>query len=169
MNRRKFLGACSAAAALAQSQSAATPCALRLRFGVAQFDKYDPLLDIEQLAAWGFDYCEPQVIKVMPLSDAEFRRRAAAARAARIHVEAMNSLMPADLKVVGPAVDTVRVRDYVQKALARAEALGVKVLVFGSGDSRRVPDGFSREHAWLQLQEFLHMLGDEIAKNQYGM
>jgi hypothetical protein len=50
MNRRKFLGACAATAALAQSQPVATSCALRLRFGVAQFDKYDPLLNIEQLA-----------------------------------------------------------------------------------------------------------------------
>jgi hypothetical protein len=89
MNRRKFLGACAATAALAQSQPAATRCALRLRFGVAQFDKYDPLLNIEQLAQWGFDYCEPQVIKVMPLSDAEFQTRVDLARAAPIHVEAM--------------------------------------------------------------------------------
>jgi D-psicose/D-tagatose/L-ribulose 3-epimerase len=169
MNRRKFLGACATTAALAQSQPAATRCALRLRFGVAQFDKYDPLLNIEQLAQWGFDYCEPQVIKVMPLSDAEFQTRVDLARAAPIHVEAMNSLMPANLKVVGPKIDISHVRDYVQKALARAEALGARVVVFGSGDSRRVPEGFSRERAWLQLQEFLHMLGDEIAKKQYGM
>jgi sugar phosphate isomerase/epimerase len=169
MNRRQFLDACAVTAALTQSQPASAACSLRLRFGVAQFDKYDPLLDIEQLAQWGFDYCEPQVIKVMLLNDAEFQSRLDLARAARIHVEAMNSLMPADLKVVGPEVDITHVRDYVQKALARAEALGAKVVVFGSGDSRRVPDGFSREHAWLQLQEFLQMLGDEIAKNQYGM
>lgn len=169
MNRRNFLSTCTAVGALGQSQPAAKSCALRLRFGIAQFDNYDPLVDIEQLAQWGFDYCEPQVIKVMPLSDAEFQRRIDLARAARIHVEAMNSLMPANLKVVGPEVDSSRVRDYVKKALARAEALGVKVVVFGSGDSRRVPEGFSRERAWLQLQEFLHMLGDEIIKNQYGI
>jgi D-psicose/D-tagatose/L-ribulose 3-epimerase len=169
MNRREFLAACAAAAALAQSQRAASSCSLRLRFGVAQFDNYDPLLNIEELAQWGFDYCEPQVIKVMSLSDAEFQTRVDLAGAAPIHVKAMNSLMPANLKVVGPKVDISRVRDYVQKALARAEALGARVVVFGSGDSRRVPEGFSREHAWLQLQEFLHMLGDEIAKNQYGI
>ncbi len=169
MNRRNFLGACAATAALAQSQPTAAPCPLHLRFGVAQFDKYDPLLEIEQLGRWGFDYCEPQVIKVMPLSDAEFQKRLDLARGSRIHVEAMNSLMPAGLKVVGPKIDNTQVRDYVQKAMGRAEALGVKVVVFGSGDSRQVPDGFSREHAWLQLQEFLHMLGDEITKNQYGM
>jgi sugar phosphate isomerase/epimerase len=169
MNRRNFLHACAATAAFAQSQFASDSCALRLRFGVAQFDKYDPLLNIKQLAQWGFNYCEPQVIKVMALSEAEFETRAGLAQAASIHVEAMNSLMPSDLKVVGPRVDSSQVRDYVQKALARAEKLGAKVVVFGSGDSRRVPDGFSHERAWLQLQEFLHLLGDEIVRNQYGM
>lgn len=169
MNRRKFLTACAAGAALLRAQNNRATCPLHLRFGVAQFDTYDPLRDIDQLARWGFDYCEPQVIKVMPLNDAEFQVRADHARAARIHVEAMNSLMPADLKVVGPAVDHARVRDYVQKALARGETLGAKVIVFGSGDSRRVPEGFARERAWLQMIEFLHMLGDEITRNQYGM
>src|SRR5579863_3764597 len=169
MNRRQFFGACWAMGALARLESGAESCPLHLRFGVAQFDNYDPLLQIERLAEWGFDYCEPQVIKVMLLSDAAFQSRAARARSAPIHVEAMNSLMPADLKVVGPDVDGRRVHDYAQKALERAEALGAKVVVFGSGDSRRVPDGFSSEHAWLQLVQFLRQLGDHITQNRYGM
>lgn len=169
MHRRKFLSACAATAGILRSRTKGAACPLNLRFGVAQFDSYDPLRDIDQIAAWGFDYVEPQVIKVMLLNDAEFQARSDHARAARIHVEAMNSLTPADLKVVGPAVDRTRVRDYVQKALSRAETLGAKVVVFGSGDSRRVPEGFSRERAWLQLVEFLHMLGDEITRNRYEM
>jgi sugar phosphate isomerase/epimerase len=168
MNRRQFLKTLAAATACLPSASAA-PCPLQLRFGVAQFDTYDPLRDIEQVAEWGFDYCEPQVIKVMQLSEAEFTSRANRARAARIHAEAMNSLMPADLKVVGPEINQSNVREYVRKALYRAEALGVKVVVFGSGDSRRVPDGFPRERAWLQLQDFLRMLGNEIDDNHYNM
>jgi sugar phosphate isomerase/epimerase len=168
MNRRQFMAACGATGALAHLQLRAESCPLHLRFGVAQFDNYDPLLDIDRLAEWGFDYCEPQVIKVMLLSDAEFQSRAAHARAAHIHVEAMNSLMPADLKVVGPEIDSRRVDNYLRKALERAETLGAKVVVFGSGDSRRVPEGFSREHAWLQLVEFLHQLGDHITQNRYG-
>ncbi|MBV9083172.1 MAG: sugar phosphate isomerase/epimerase [Acidobacteriaceae bacterium] len=169
MNRRQFLRTPAAAAALWRCDRLGAACNSRLRFGVAQFDKYDPLRDIAQLDKWGFDYCEPQVVKIMTLSEAEFQSQLNEARATRIRVEAMNVLMPGDLKVVGPQVDQARIRDYIQKAFARANALGAKVIVFGSGESRRVPEGFNRERAWLQLQEFLHLLGGEIEKNGYGM
>ena len=139
-----------------------------LRFGVAQFDRYDPLAEIDKLAEWGFDYAEPAGIKVMELSDAAFRAAVERARACRIHVEAMCTLFPQDLKVVGPAVDLSRVRDYVRKALARAEALGVRAIMFGSPGSRNLPSGFSRDRAWAQLQEFLRWTGDEIVRNKYG-
>jgi D-psicose/D-tagatose/L-ribulose 3-epimerase len=162
VNRRHFI-AIGAATALAQS------CALDLRFGVAQFDQYDPLVDVDQLAALGFDYIEPAVFKVMERTDAQFESARGHAKTSRIHVEAMNSFIPSDLKVVGPKIDQPRLRDYVQKSLARAEQLGAKIVVFGSGAARTVPDGFSHEGAWQQLQEFLRMAGDEIVRNKYGI
>jgi len=141
----------------------------RLRFGVAQFDQYDPLAEIGELEAWGFDYCEPSAVSVMSLNDAEFQSARQNLRSRRIQVEAMNSFFPGDLKVVGPGVDRSRLQDYLQGALARAEALGAKVIVFGSGDARMVPEGFSSEGARGQLQEMLTMAGDEVERNQYGM
>ena len=81
----------------------------------------------------------------------------------------MNSFLPADLKVVGPQVDRPRLQDYLQEALVCAEALGTKVIVFGSGGARMAPNGFSRERVRGQLQELLTMAGDEIERNHYGM
>ena len=103
---------------------AIAPCSLRLRFGVAQFDRYDPLADIGKLDMWGFDYCEPQLGKVMALSEAEFQTVLKKARASPIHVEAMNSFIPADLKVVGSQVDRPRLRAYLQKALGPCGGAG---------------------------------------------
>lgn len=142
---------------------------LDLRFGVAQFDTYDPLTDLDKLENWGFDYCEPQVVKIMDLIDSEFQAIVKKTRTSRIHVEVMNGFLPGDLKVVGSRVDRVRLTDYVQGALARAESLGTKVIVFGSGEARKVPEGFSKARAWIQLQKFLQMAGDEIMRNRYGM
>jgi len=139
-----------------------------LRFGVAQFDRYDPLAEIDELAEWGFDYAEPAGVKIMQLSASEFSATVERARDCRIHVEAMCTLLPADLKVVGPAVDLARLRDYVGRALARAEALGARTIMFGSPGSRNLPNGFSRDRAWAQLQEFLRWTGDEIVRNKYG-
>jgi len=154
--------------------STTTPAArpaekLQLRFGLAKFADYNPLADIDKIAAWGFDFSEPAVTQTMELSDAEFKAALAKARSAKIRVEAMNWFLPGSVKVTGPSVKREQVRAYVEKALARAEALGAKVVVFGSGAARSVPDGFPREQAWRQLQEFLRDCGGHIASRKYGM
>jgi D-psicose/D-tagatose/L-ribulose 3-epimerase len=159
----------SADEAASEGRAESVAPGLRLRFGVAQFDRYDPLADIDKLEMWGFDYCEPQLTRVASLSEAEFQTILKTAWNGRVHVEVMNSFLPADLNVVGPQVDLPRLRDYLRRSLARAEALGAKVIVFGSGDARMVPGGFSKHRAWNQLQEFLRMAGDEISRNRYGM
>jgi sugar phosphate isomerase/epimerase len=43
---------------------------------------------------------------------------------------------------------------YARKAFDRLSKLGVKILCFGSGGARRVPDGFPKEQAFAQLVEF---------------
>jgi sugar phosphate isomerase/epimerase len=43
---------------------------------------------------------------------------------------------------------------YVKKAFARLNRLGVKILCFGSGGARRVPEGFPKEEAFKQLVDF---------------
>ena len=123
------------------------PSSLSLRFGVAQFDRYDPLEDIAKLKMWGFDYSEPAVVKVMELGEAEFRRTLRRVAASGIRVECMNSFLPANLKVVGNEVNQTRLRDYLRRSLARAEALGAEVVSFGCGDARMVPDGFPEDQA----------------------
>lgn len=166
-----FCGLLAASAwSLSATSSAARPAErLQLRFGLAKFADYNPLADIDKIGAWGFDYVEPAVVQTMELSDAEFDAALARARASKIRVEAMNMLLPGSLKVTGPSVDRAKVRAYVEKALARAEALGAKVVDFGSGAARSVPDGFPREQAWLQLQQFLRDCGSHIASRKYGM
>jgi len=42
----------------------------------------------------------------------------------------------------------------LRNALDRVAALGVQVVVFGSGGARRVPDGFSKDEAFAQLVAF---------------
>jgi sugar phosphate isomerase/epimerase len=144
-------------------------CGLDLRFGVAQFDRYDPLADIAKLEMWGFDYCEPAVVNVMALGDAEFQKVLRKVAASGIRVECMNCFLPADLRVVGNDVNQARLKDYVRRSLARAQAFGTQVVSFGSGDARTVPEGFSKGQAWVQLQDFLRIAGDEILQCRYGM
>ena len=51
-------------------------------------------------------------------------------------------------------MDKQKQEAYAAGCLARLKRLGVKVVVFGSGGARRVPDGYSREDAFAQLTDF---------------
>ncbi|HEY7839684.1 MAG TPA: sugar phosphate isomerase/epimerase [Terriglobales bacterium] len=171
MNRRRFMHVAAGAAAVppmltsSLAATSAPPCPnLDLRFGVT-----GSLSDIPVLAKAGFDYVDPSVTGIMRLSDADFAVARQTAAAAPIHAEAMQTFIPGNLKLVGPVVDQPAIDKYVAAALARAHALGVKVVVFGSGGARRVPDGFNYAEAWYQLCTFLRGVGDEIERRGYDM
>lgn len=121
---------------------------------------------VEMARAAGVDYLEAPLVSLLPEQDDEhFAPVLAAYRAAPLPVRAFNIFLPGDLKVVGPAVDQVRVEHYVATALARARQVGAEVLVFGSGVARRVPDGFSRKQASDQLVRFLQLVADAATAN----
>ena len=63
--------------------------------------------------------------------------------------------------------DSTQIRAYLDGAFARAQALGVGLAVFGSGGSRRMPEGFSFSAAWRQLADFLRLAGD--IGDRYGV
>lgn len=77
---------------------------------------------------------------------------------AALPVEAANTLVPASLKITGPAVSMDALRAYMSRVTERAQRLGLKVLVFGSAGARNVPEGFDRHRANEQIVEFLKML-----------
>jgi len=175
MLRRNFLAMMAGTAAVSATGGALSCFAadaacgnFHLRYGVTQAGTFDLLDNTARLAQWGFEYCEPSVVKVMSLSDADFDATRARIAATPVHVESMNVLLPGDLKVVGPGVDQPKIKAYVESAFARAGALDTKIVVFGSGASRKVPDGFSRTQAWSQLTDFLRLMGDEIDRKNYG-
>ena len=101
----------------------------------------------------GLDYIEGTVGDLLcPRDDdASFAARVAAVGAAAVAVEALNCFIPGDVKTTGPAVDAAAVDNYVTAALKRAERMGISIIVFGSGGSRSVPEGWDRRQAAEQL------------------
>jgi sugar phosphate isomerase/epimerase len=140
-----------------------------LRIGVARLGALDPLQEAPRLYAWGYEYLEPGLSVVAAMSAADFEALKAKSAAYPIRVEAMNNFVPPGLKLTGPEVEPGRIREYVERALGRAEALGAKLVVFGSGGAREVPDGFPRDRAWSQLKDFLRLCGDVIVERKWGM
>ena len=45
-----------------------------------------------------------------------------------------------------------------------AKELGLKIIVFGSGGARKVPEGFSQDEAYKQLVEFAKRIAPEAKK-----
>ena len=111
------------------------------------------------LKAAGFDYFEWSVPGLlMPLADdAVFENALAEANAAALPCEALNVMVPGELKITGPAVGTSALRGYLEVAFPRARQLGAEVIVFGSGGARGVPHGFPMDAAWRQIADFLRL------------
>jgi sugar phosphate isomerase/epimerase len=119
------------------------------------------LKNAEAAKAAGFDYVELSATEIAGLSDADFDAAAARLKQAGVATPAANLFVPQTIKVVGPDVDRAQQTAHVTKVMSRLSALGVQVLVFGSGGARRVPDGFSRDEAWTQLVDFSRRAAEE--------
>jgi D-psicose/D-tagatose/L-ribulose 3-epimerase len=112
------------------------------------------LKNLAAAKAAGFDYVELSTTEVAMLSDADFEQAANDAARLGLPTPASNLFLPATLKVTGPTIDRDQQAAYVTKAFDRVARLGVRVVVFGSGGARRVPDGFSHDEAFRQLVDF---------------
>lgn len=117
------------------------------------------------LKALGYDYIELALGSVAALSEEDFQTLCSVLNEADLPCEALNCMLPGEIPVVGPAVNWEKVDGYLAHAYARAARLGAKVLVFGSGGSRQVPEGFDRAAAWRQLREFLVLANRHAAVN----
>jgi sugar phosphate isomerase/epimerase len=109
----------------------------------------------------GYDYLEVNVCAVLRPreGETEFAVSLAQLKGCGLPCTAANGFLPGDLKVTGPEVDGAALELYVTTAMARAERAGIRTIVFGSGDARRVPEGFDHARATAQLVDFLGMAG----------
>ena len=119
--------------------------------------------NLDAAAAYGYDYLEVTVGSIAGLSDEAFEVVKAAAAKKPICVEAANVMLPGWGHVLGENTNWPEIMEYLTKAYSRLAQLGCKTVVFGSGGARRIPEGFPREKAWLQLAEFSKRIADLAA------
>ncbi len=116
----------------------------------------------------GFDYIELPLNRICQLEKAEFERQAEELERTALPCRCCNDFMPASFQIVGDDLTPQAVlREYLANALERLTRLGARFTVFGSPWSRGCPDGFSRERAWVQIADFLRMVGEMAAP--YGV
>lgn len=116
---------------------------------------------IKGLQGHGLDFLEGNVQSfLVPLSpDDEFEKNLQEARSLEVPVKAANCFLPGDMKCVGLSVDIEAVLSYADTAFKRAQRAGIDTIVFGSGDSRAVPEGFSKGEAVEQFTSLLKQIG----------
>ena len=123
--------------------------------------------NIGKVEKFGFDYLESSVARTASMEEKEFTEAVRIVEGSGLKCEAFNGLFPGDIKLTGPEVDPTRIREYLEKAFHRISRMGAKVVVFGSGGARKIPEGWNREEAWKQFVDAAGIVGDVAAA--YGL
>lgn len=109
----------------------------------------------------GYPYLEESVQSFLdPLNEEKaFIDRLSQVKSAGVRIPACNVFLPGKLKSVGPDAVHDEIISYAETAFRRAEMAGVGIIVFGSGGSRSVPEGFSHATAREQFLDLCRKMG----------
>lgn len=122
-----------------------------MKFGLSNGFKRREILQEAELA--GFDYIELPVKVIAAYTEEEYQDVLDFSKTLRIPLTNANQLFPGDIALVGPNRDLSKIKEYLELALGRMQKFGVNVVVLGSGDSRRIPEGYTKEQTLKELAE----------------
>ncbi len=102
----------------------------------------------------GYVYIEDGVSHLLAptVSEEQFKAQVADLQHTRCKVETCNGFIPGTIKIVGPQVNEARVLGYIDTVMQRAQKAGIQLIVLGSGEARRIPEGV--DHAVVK-KEFI--------------
>lgn len=132
-----------------------------MRFGVCRgwnaSDADTARREADLLAEVGYDFVEGNLQGLLvPEQDEEaFGANLELIESLPLPLQAVNCFFPGEIKLVGPELDKPRMDAWVRTALKRAERMGVRIVVLGSGTARTVPEGFDPKEAFEQLASHL--------------
>lgn len=113
----------------------------------------------------GFDYAECAVGQLLQLTEEELAEIAQLHEIGMFTVESCNCFIPGSIPLTGE--NTGDYVPHIREVYRRMQLVGADTVVFGSGGARRIPEGFDRERASAQLDDFMRSAA-EIAK-EYGI
>lgn len=126
-------------------QSFAQKTALKPSIGIAASYEEDSLMTASGCAC----IIESISKRISPrtVSEEVFRQNALLFKKLKTPICAFNIFIPGELKLVGPTVDEKAVLDYVETVMVRISQTDTRMIVWGSGGARRVPEGFDKKVA----------------------
>ncbi|RPI22433.1 MAG: sugar phosphate isomerase/epimerase [Acidobacteria bacterium] len=116
-----------------------------------------PLSNHALLRENGYAFVEESVatLLVPGQPDEKFGENLKMLQAASLPVPVCRIFLPGSLPCVGPAIRQDALMTFTETAFRRAQQAGVMTIVFGSGQSRRIPEGFDAGKAREQLISYL--------------
>ncbi len=106
-------------------------------------------------------------ISPLTVDDATFHTKALQIQALKTRLCAVNIFIPGHLKVVGPDADEAAVFEYADRVMLRVKELGISLIIWGSGGSRRLPEGYDKAMATRQFVSIAQKIADRA--KQYGL
>lgn len=97
----------------------------------------------------------------------KFDAKLAQIRSLSTPIYAVNVFLPGNLKVVGPNANEKAVLAYADTVFQRCRAAGINMIIWGSGGSRRVPDGFDPAKARQQFVSIARKVS--VLARKYGI
>jgi D-psicose/D-tagatose/L-ribulose 3-epimerase len=119
------------------------------------------LREIDAVRVAGFDFAELRTEEITSLTDTEYQELREKLKRTGLLVPVTYLFIPGAIKLTGTGIDKEAQMRYVRKAFDRVSGLGAEIVTFGSGEARRVPEGFPKKQAFEQLVEFCRRIGPE--------
>ena len=116
----------------------------------------------------GLDYVELSGRNVCAMEESGFRQLRRMIRSGALPCLGFNAYCPPDVRIAGPGFSAWTAKEYAKRCLARAAELNVQVVGVGSPMSRNLPEGYDRNLAMHQAQEFFAVTSEVFAaQNMY--
>ena len=124
--------------------------------------------NIEIATKIGFDYVEINFANLAQSDDNQFAEILNLIKDKNIKCEAANCFFPGDYKITGENIDYNKIEEYLKTGFERANKVGIKTVVMGSGGARNLPDSYSYKNG---IKDIIHVVRDYISpiSAEYGI
>lgn len=110
------------------------------------------------LANYGYYGVESNFQAIRAMSEEEFEKFRSAVETTGVVMNGMNCFAPHDTRILSWPDEELD--DYFESGIRRAKPLGLEYIVIGSGGSRKIPEGMTREEGLRKLVAALRRFGD---------
>ncbi len=133
-----------------------------MKFGICAGLENAPILK-----TMGYDYIEGTLSGIAKLNKEQVSEKLDMLNDIGIEMSVTNMFFPGEIKLAGESSELSAIKDYIHRAFDNAAVFGVKTCVLGSGNARRIPDGFDYKKGYEQVLTAVGTAG-EIAQ-EYGI